>query len=158
MVELRKKAQADSWATARTSGEIVVGWRCWAEHHGVLLSPYRQTAWPKGRRLESPVDSSLSPLVARGHGRGIYALRDQHDVLVWVAMFPTLTIKWPQSRGKNLVWGTVSLWGKVVEHEGGYRAQYAYPLECWTTSQEAASRIRGSYGVDAYMIARSDEE
>jgi len=27
--------------------------------------------------------------------------------------------------------GTVSLWGKVIETEHGFRAQYAYPKELW---------------------------
>jgi hypothetical protein len=30
--------------------------------------------------------------------------------------------------GRIFVRGTVELWGRVVEHEKGYRAQYAYPL------------------------------
>lgn len=27
--------------------------------------------------------------------------------------------------------GSVSLWGRVIETENGYRAQYAYPSELW---------------------------
>lgn len=29
------------------------------------------------------------------------------------------------------VLGQVSLWGRVIETENGYRAQYAYPAELW---------------------------
>lgn len=34
------------------------------------------------------------------------------------------------------VLGSVSLWGKIVETENGYRAQYAYPSELWLMSRE----------------------
>lgn len=30
--------------------------------------------------------------------------------------------------GKECVIGQVALWGTIIEHELGYRAQYAYPL------------------------------
>lgn len=33
--------------------------------------------------------------------------------------------------GKLPVLGTVNLWGKVIETENGFRAQYAYPKELW---------------------------
>lgn len=46
-------------------------------------------------------------------GCGIYAYRDiPHD-----ATF------------SNVVVGNVALWGVVIEHEQGYRAQYAYPVD-----------------------------
>ena len=37
----------------------------------------------------------------------------------------------------NAILGTVALWGRIIEHEEGYRAQYAYPLAlhggmCWS--------------------------
>jgi len=32
--------------------------------------------------------------------------------------------------------GIVALWGRVFEHEDGYRAQYAYPLELWYPWQD----------------------
>ena len=31
----------------------------------------------------------------------------------------------------NSVWGEVALWGDVIEHEDGYRAQSAYPRHCY---------------------------
>ncbi len=38
----------------------------------------------------------------------------------------------PKDRhGFPRLYAKVALWGKVLEHEEGYRAQYAYPLEFW---------------------------
>ena len=34
--------------------------------------------------------------------------------------------------------GEVALWGKVIEHRYGWRAQYAYPLRLWSDVPEAA--------------------
>lgn len=61
---------------------------------------------------------------------GVYAMRDEL----------------PHHPGENFVragderefiYGRVALWGTVVEHEKGYRAQYAYPLELIASTNKA---------------------
>ena len=32
----------------------------------------------------------------------------------------------------DAIYGQVNLWGRVIEHEHGYRAQYAYPALLYT--------------------------
>lgn len=45
--------------------------------------------------------------------------------------------------------GRVSLWGRIVEHEAGYRAEFAYPYELTVYgSHDLANRVRGLYLVD----------
>lgn len=44
---------------------------------------------------------------------GYYAARNLEDI---------------QTAGHTYAFGIVALWGRVEEHEGGYRAEYAYPL------------------------------
>jgi hypothetical protein len=37
---------------------------------------------------------------------------------------------WPYvESNKSNVFGKVALWGAIIEHKNGYRAEYAYPLE-----------------------------
>lgn len=36
----------------------------------------------------------------------------------------------------RFVIGAVYLWGRVIEHEIGYRAQFAYPKEIWALKPE----------------------
>jgi len=49
---------------------------------------------------------------------------------------------------KPSVIGKVSLWGRVIETENGFRAQYAYPEELWTWSAESSAEELGLlYGV-----------
>lgn len=58
-----------------------------------------------------------------------------------------------ETQGGNPVgyaFGRVSLWGRVIEHESGWRAQYAYPyaLTLETLDEDAALVIRREYAVD----------
>lgn len=90
----------------------ITGWRCWFvnESEGLLRSVTQRTAWAPG----VPMKGDPAP----GNHSGIYAmkarelLRDDYD-----------------NDRDFMVFGKVALWGKVIEHAKGYRAQYAYPLE-----------------------------
>lgn len=46
----------------------------------------------------------------------------------------------------NRAWGEVHIWGRVLEHAQGYRAQFAYPKLLSTNSPHAAL-IEAKYGV-----------
>ena len=53
------------------------------------------------------------------------------------------------------VLGRVALWGKVIEYDKGYRAEFAYPLELWIGNAgrdwEAVQRaLTNAYGVDTH--------
>lgn len=50
---------------------------------------------------------------------GIYAVREPQDAAGYVANFADM--------GVPRAIGTVSLWGRVVEGEHGWRAEFAYP-------------------------------
>lgn len=86
----------------------IIGWRVWKiRTDGILLSVTQQCEWPVG-----------TPLIGdpkQGGTEGVYATKTRDDLA-----------KHPY--GRDCIYGTVALWGKVIEHEKGYRAQYAYPL------------------------------
>lgn len=51
----------------------------------------------------------------------------------------------------------VALWGKVVVHEDGYRAQYAYPLHAYVVRHQmpfefTKARLKEAYGIDTSPI------
>lgn len=59
------------------------------------------------------------------------------------------------------VYGEVALWGDVIEHERGFRAQYAYPRRLWVAHWTRAlnnphdctslsADIRRNYGCETY--------
>lgn len=97
----------------------VVGMRGWFydTRRERLVSKVNRTIWEPRRRLQAEcfLMSGAPPHVLddRYHRCGIYAYK--HDCLVSTVQ-------------KTPIQGAVALWGKIVEHSEGYRAQYAYPL------------------------------
>ena len=89
-----------------TVGEIVA-WRAWRVFQGFLLSVYADKAWSPDEPMDGDVDK----------GYGVHAWRSSHDAL-----------HYGMNNVPGMVVGRVALWGTVVEHERGYRAQYAKPL------------------------------
>lgn len=89
-----------------------------AQHDGLRITPY---GWMCECR-ESPCNSyeDLS------YGCGIYALKPSHATVLF-----DYAAKYSAPRffdnGTALIVGAVWLWGRIVEHACGYRAQYGYP-------------------------------
>ena len=89
--------------TQDTLGEIVA-WRAWGFSNGYLTSPWQHTLWHAQQEVEaeSPFECSA----------GVFAHKTKEQAI--------------DQEGHNYaVIGTVLLWGDVVEHESGYRAQFA---------------------------------
>lgn len=89
----------------------ILGWRLWrATPEGVLWSVYKDMAWPPGWPIHA------NP---RNKSEGIYALKTR----------ARLDGRSYQLEGQRMwmVVGQVALWGTVIDHEHGYRAEYAYP-------------------------------
>ena len=111
--------------------EPIVGWRVWNldddPTYGPLLLPAGSGSgawWP---RHAEEARCTLFSLFRLGKGKnheapdpacscGIYAARS-------LEIFERPRPAWPPPP----VVGTVSLWGRVVEHEFGWRARFAYP-------------------------------
>lgn len=79
---------------------------------------------------------------------GFYAYRTRADALDHLQTFVD-----GNNGNEALGWafGRVSVWGRVVECEYGYRAEYAYPYELTVHAEDAAlaGAVRAVYGVDA---------
>lgn len=79
--------------------------------------------WPTG-----------SPLAARCIGQSVHVSPPAQGCQCGAWAFKRgilFTIDGYRSQGETLVMGHVALWGRVIEHEQGYRAQYAYPIALW---------------------------
>lgn len=84
------------------AGELVA-WRVWRRHNGKLLSTYMPTEWEMGKTIEGkPSD-----------GSGVHAWKDEAFARAYMGEFNC-----------DLTLGTVELWGEVIEHDEGYRAQF----------------------------------
>ena len=119
----------------------IIGWRAWRPGpSGSLLSLSRNEAWPVDRCLVARCGHAKHEAPASGCTCGIYAFRS------------------PLDTPPGLLVGQVKLWGRVIEHEHGYRAEFARPLT--TNSEDVSKRLGIAYewkptmSADAYATWR----
>jgi hypothetical protein len=109
-------------------GEPIVGWRVWnlSEDEGPVLWPAGSGAdpWPWRRSYEARCSV---PRILTGRRRR----HEAPDVDCRCGIYASATLElvartrpaWPPAP----VLGRVSLWGRTIEHERGWRARFAYP-------------------------------
>ena len=94
----------------------ILAYRKWKVECGVLKSLNNNQAWPKGEPMVGKCVNHLNgPEVKapmNGCTCGVYAWKTRERI---------------QGCSDALVCGVVALWGKVLEHKLGYRAEFAYP-------------------------------
>ena len=109
------------------AGEVI-GQRCWRNVLGVLHSVYMAGfEWLPNEPARGDVEI----------GHGIHAFKSGQDLAAYRHDYFLM------GDSTNLVAGTVSMWGQIVEHEHGYRAEYAKILSLDTTDRS----LRMRYGV-----------
>ena len=117
-------------------GEIVA-YRAWAYRDGTIRSVvYDNYLWLPGGIQFDPEKSVYE-------GFGFHAFKDMHDALEQFHHLYTLVI-----------FGEVYLWGEVIEHENGYRAQYAKIKKI--TSSNSGSPYYDEFGYGAPMAQRDE--
>jgi hypothetical protein len=97
---------------------------------------------------------------------GIYAYKEKPRLLGEIRntygrpLAPVLHHRVPPVPGLRLVYGEINLWGKVIEHEDGYRAQFGYPKRLWCTPaiEPLAGWIGYVYGVPCEVMPSGDGE
>jgi hypothetical protein len=120
------------------SDREIVGLRAWrANGRGpafCLHSWHIQHAfWPPGQAMQAE-PASL----------GIHAFKTGAGLLDYIGS---------EIGGANVVVGTVALWGTVIEHDHGWTAEKAYPIEVYAASAETAAAIRAAYGCESAVAA-----
>ena len=115
--------------------EPIIGWRGWriSRNSPLLRSEHDASSWEPFkskvavhhdvyRAQQWQCAAGESPPCAahtRKHpGCGIYAFKGVRDLL-----------KYWKYRQNPIIVGQVALWGRYVEHEHGWRAQFAYPVK-----------------------------
>lgn len=139
--------------------EPIRGWRAWQVVDGRLYSTVFGTLWPERARLEARcgLGGRSSPgglrgvheAPFRGCDCGIYALKSQAAALHLAQI----------SQAALVAVGRVSLWGRIVETEHGYRGQYAYiyDLSLLGGSDVEAHELRSRYAVDVERLLAHSE-
>ena len=162
------------------SPDPIVGWRIWRVERGIdrklsafdlaaelreveregatlpvenlfryrLRSLTQQALWPPGIRMEAACNAGEQaephrPGPEPGCECGIWAYRSRR--------FAEETLLDYMYCGRALALGRIALWGRLIEQERGWRAQYGYPLaiEVYGGAAEVAEDLRLSYRVKA---------
>ena len=144
--------------------EPIRAWRVWAGSamgDGTvelrsLTDAARRTHWPVGEALQARCMRGRHPAPSAECSCGIYAHRSRGAALAHARATPGSIV------------GEVELWGRVIEHEHGYRSEYAQiralwvpvapapcPAEQHNVTEALAQRSSLSgYGVDTGLIHR----
>ncbi len=124
--------------------EPVVGYRTWAfSAEGLLLSHHYNWAWPAKQKLTGYCHcgmisrSSEKRCPVENHNCGIHVGLTENEMMISQAPF---------------VWGRVACWGKVIEHEKGYRGEFAYPLNLNVVNFSSHPEI-SAFSEDSLKIA-----
>jgi hypothetical protein len=128
----------------------ILGWRVWRiAVDGELVSAYTPAGWP-----------ARAPIVARCYEHpgqheapdeqcvcGVYACDDANAALFYA------------HRSGSAVVGRTKLWGRVVEHEAGWRAERSYPESVYVpreqfeeTADDVAAHLSRRYGVAVHVV------
>ena len=128
----------------------ILGWRVWRiAVDGELVSAYTPAGWP-----------ARAPIVARCYEHpgqheapheqcvcGVYACDDANAALFYA------------HRSGSAVVGRTKLWGRVVEHEAGWRAERSYPESVYVprehfeeTADDVAAHLARRYGVPVRVV------
>lgn len=150
---------ATAWNVEGLSDSALIGWRTWRVlpfetlHDGpsFRLCAAGTRGIPKVWQPRRAVEAVCSDFASKhdapwpAHECGIYAYRERAAAESHQAIFT-------ETNGGGAVgwaFGQVALWGRVVECERGWRAQFAYPYAVTVHGPpELASAIRDLYAID----------
>lgn len=146
----RADSDAQSRSRLRQSTETVIGWRVWglsnlapagrradASQPFILVSTFMNDVWHPGK----PMKACCGANVLR---HGIHAFTTSAQAIEYMG---------EGRKPIRHVFGEVSLWGRIVIHERGYRAERAYPRRIlvptgYRGSRDIVNELRRSYGVE----------
>jgi len=143
--------------------EPIVGWRQWNFMYPHFLANLRKdTIYVPREKIEARCDQEDHSEQEAPHLTctcGIYAYKEKPRLLGDIRITYGRPLAPPVS-GLRLVYGEINLWGKVIEHEDGYRAQFGYPKRLWCTPaiEPLAGWIGYVYGVPCEVMPSGDGE
>ena len=149
--------------------EPLLAWRAWrvcmptprdSNSCPAMCSVIQDTPWMPRKKFSAEHSFDLGAK-CRGFlvpdcSCGIYGFKDPLEAFVYLIRLRDRLL----SMAVEVALGTVSLWGKVVECELGYRAQYAYPQHVYLPASFARflPRVAWTFGVTAGVYVSACEE
>lgn len=123
-----------------------------------LRSLTQPVYWAPRTELESTCDLVRDGVPAHGGGPdsacecGVWALRTRESADEVFGAYA--------DSGVPVAIGRVALWGRIIEHNRGWRGQFAYPLdlEAFGAAPAAVADLAEQYGVPAQLLTAADLE
>jgi hypothetical protein len=149
--------------------EPLLAWRAWrvwtpssrdSNSCPALCSVVQDTPWMPRKRFSAEHSFDLGAkcrgFLAPDCSCGIYAFKDPLEAFVYLIKLRDRLL----SMAVEVALGTVNLWGRVVECELGYRAQYAYPQHVYLPASFARflPKVQLTFGVTAGVYVSACEE
>lgn len=148
--------------------EPLLGWRVWklwtpaagSDSCPVLSSVILDTPWTPRRKVAAEhsfdLGSSCRGLLESGCSCGLYAFKDPAEAFGYLVKIRDLL----PGMSVEVSFGTVSLWGRVIECERGYKAQYAYPHHLYLPAlvSRLLTRVNSAFGVPVGIYASACDE
>lgn len=123
--------------------ELIMGWRAWRINQNLDGSMRLASLHHSEYEWEPGVVAQVSELDTKknksGHSNGIYAFKNRTHLLTHLE-------ENKDCLGTHVI-GRVALWGDVIEHELGYRAECAYPYQLYAPAP-LATELHNIYGCD----------
>lgn len=144
--------------------EPLVGWRSWkVSHSGVLSAAASGNVWYPGipnRAMCNVANNGVNwgqfgchPVWDAPYPNcscGFYCFKDLQGELMQLLEYDSMTYA---TSSQSL--GQVNMWGKIIEHERGHRAQYIYPkalIVGESVGMEAVEIIRKEYRIEVEVV------
>lgn len=118
----------------------ILAYRAWEIDEGTICSLAYDHLWDPFKPLEATCYGEKHFVPDAVHGCGIYGFKTL-DLLIGQLREDQWAFK-----ADEFCLGVVELWGRYIELENGWRAQYAYPKELWFFSEEFEP-VAANYGV-----------
>jgi hypothetical protein len=119
-------------------------------------------SWPPRGRLEASCALHREAAPVSDHECGVYAFKTRalaEDLLrrytgIRQCYWREYRELPPVRQGRPIALGSVSLWGRILVRENGFRAQYAYPYELVLIGgdDDIARELRKRYAVDVSRV------
>ena len=155
--EVARKAAKRPAAYQRTGirvGEIL-GWRWWYVD-GLLKSPFMDCTWFPDEPMKGAVTEGFDVF-------GVYVMKDrglaasQADKSLWFSSDDLwVWNNWRRSlRSPHTAYGSVYIWGEVMEHAAGYRAEFARVMSIdgvYPQNDDLLAALRAKYRVGRFLV------
>jgi hypothetical protein len=148
--------------------EPVVGWRAWkvrtlllgSNSRPTLSSIILDTTWAPRRKITAEHNFDLgekcSGLLEPECSCGVYAFKNRADAFTYLVRVRDRLV----GMSVDVAIGTVSLWGRVVECEKGFKGQFAYPHHIYVPASVSrfVPTVSSAFGVAVGVYASTCEK